>query len=259
MRPCACIRPAGVRVSAVETRLGSTSRGRLTTTYVAPRSLTASQIDALWAFFQGYADYERPPWEQSLQAADEVFLSRDPQGELRACGAVTVYQVPWQGRTYGLFFTGLVAIDPAYRGSGVIQRAGLRSYLRCRLRHPWMPLYWYFAAASVQSYLLMSRNFRDYWPRDGRPWPARERALVEDLTPRIYGAAWDATAGVLRGVIRYDEGAGRDRAITDPDVRFYQACNPDRDQGEALICLASLSWRNWLSILGRQVRRRFGR
>ncbi|HEX5126843.1 MAG TPA: hypothetical protein VFW00_08885, partial [Rhodocyclaceae bacterium] len=91
--------------------------------------------------------------------------------------SVDVFPMEFEGRKLAVIYTSHVLLHEAYRGHNLIQRVGFRSFLETRLRYPLRPIYWFFDTFSYKSYLLLPRNFRDYWPRFDRPTPAWEQAL----------------------------------------------------------------------------------
>ncbi len=232
-------------------------------TFLPPARLDTQARDEIWRFFSRFSTRERAVFDARLSASLEVFVGRLPDGRLVAFGVVDLLVARWRCRPHGLIHTNWAVIDPALRGQNLIQRAGFRSFVKYRLRHPSMRLYWLFGASTYKSYLLLARNFRDYWPRRGHAWPERERALVHDVMARAGGPGWDPSAGVIRrqGVSRYHEGVVDDdpAALADPDVAFYAAANPGQAEGDTLLCICPLDLPNWLAIARRVVSRRRAR
>ena len=76
----------------------------------------------------------------------------------------------------------------------------------------------------LNSYLAMARNFRDSYPRAGRPLSPRERAFVEQVLERN-GAVWNPLTGVIErgGASFYREGRVDQGGVdtSDPDIAFY--------------------------------------
>lgn len=233
---------------------------KLSTRYVAGRDLAPGTVAEIWELFTRFVERPRPAFERALAGMDEVFLTREARGgALVAFGAARLFTVEWEGRRYGIVYTGWAAIEPRYRGRNLVQKAGVHFTLRCRLRHPRMPLYWLFGASTYRSYLLMRHNFVDFWPHPTRPWPARELQLRRLAMEALADPNWDADAGVVRrfGTQRYRDGVVADdpSVLADPDIRFYAALNPRQAEGDTLICLAELSLRGWLRTAWRMLAR----
>jgi hypothetical protein len=223
-------------------------------------ALTDETLSELWAFTSRFVETDRQAWESKLHAHAEVILYRgQDSGAVVGMAAVDFHDVTHEGRRVHIIFTSSVLIDDLYRGRNLLQRAGLACFLRTRLRHPLAPIYWFFDTFSYKSYLLLAFNFAEFWPRPDQPLPRWERGLLETLARQWYGDGWDSTQGVV-----HHQGGKKLRAgvapisetdLAEPHIRFFHERNPRHQEGEVLVCLAPLSWRNWLSILGNSLRR----
>ncbi len=241
---------------------------QLRVTYQRAADLTADEREVIWNLFSRSVQRNRGDFEDKLARTGEVFLGRARDGSLVAFGAVDVIEVDVGHGTETLLYTNWAAIDPAHRGTNVIQRVGFRYFLRARLRHPLRPIYWLFTASTYTSYLLLVRNYRAYWPRREEDTPAHPRALLDAAMRRAEPSTWDASAGVLRrhGASRYREGVVDDEpAVLDhptlgPAVRYYRARNAGQGEGDSLACLCPLTAANWWYCLrvAAQRRRRSG-
>jgi hypothetical protein len=231
--------------------------------YRAPSQFTVAELDEIWQFFSRFVQRSREAFEAKLSRCEEVFLGRTTDGRLAAFGAIDALSIPANGEIHGVIVTHWTSLDPSVRGSNVIQRVGFRYYLRYRLRYPTRRIYWLFGASTYKSYLLLARNCKSYWPREGVDWPTRERSLVDAVMARSEDPGWDQERGVVRrfGASLYREGIVEDNAAASvPAIRFYGSLNPGQEQGDTLICICPLSMENWLSIgraaLGRSMRQR---
>src|SRR5207247_8984780 len=106
-----------------------------------------------------------------LCAFPAVAVARPRRGVMVCIAAIDVYRAGFRSETSTIIFTSSVVIDEPYRRHNVIQRIGLRFYLRARLNHAFRPIYWFFDTFSYKSYGLLPRNFVEYWPRYDRPPP----------------------------------------------------------------------------------------
>jgi hypothetical protein len=227
-------------------------RGLATLRYASPTDLTARERDGLWAFFSRFVRRDRDAFEAKLLASDEVFLGTAADGALVAFGAVDVLESHVLGAKHGVLMTNWAALDPSARGQNVLQRVGLRCFLRFRARHPLTPAYWMFTASTFKSYLVLARNCGSFWPRRDVAWPERELAIVRDVMARRGDPGWDPERGVVRrfGVSRYVDGVVADdpAALRNADVRFYAEQNPGQVEGDTLVCICPLDAANWLSV-----------
>ena len=223
---------------------------------VRTAELTPADWDELWQLTDTFYDTDRGYAQARLKEHQRTVLVR-PGADVRLEGtaSINVHHVVFQDRIVTAIYTTHVLLRPEVRGRNLIQKIGFRTYLGERLRHPWRPIWWFFDTFSYKSYLLLPRNFHDYWPRFDQPTPPREQALMHQLAARVHGPDWRPAQGI---VVR--SGRKRLRAETaplepgphdSPDLAFFARANPGHAQGDMLVCLCPLSASNWAHAAGR--------
>ena len=219
-------------------------------------SLTASDLNEIWAVTNRYVETDRSIYEQKLLDIPEVGLWRTRAGRLVGLVSLDVYRVEWEGRTSVVFFTSSVVIDEGFRGRNLVLRTGLRAFLREKLRRPWQPGYWFFDTFSYKSYLLLPHNLAEFWPRRERATPPGVARFIDSLARRRYGDAWSPATGVVRRSghkrLRPTTAPIESPRLSDPDVSFFEAANPGHRDGDMLVCLVPLSARNLLRAIARR-------
>lgn len=240
-----------------------TSANKPAVQLVATAALDAAARAELFEFCDRFSSRHRHRFEAQLAKDDTVFLVRARiTGHLVGFGTLSVYEVQHQGETATVIYTGWTMISHEFRRHGVIQRVGFAEFLRQRLRHPRRSIYWMMTSSTLNSYLVMARNFHDSFPRAGRTLSARERDFVEQVLQRN-GSAWNPATGVIErgGASFYREGRVDQGGVdaSDPDIAFYIGANPGQADGDSLVCLAPLTLRNFMHIARRQLARGKGR
>lgn len=233
------------------------------TVYLSPAALTPAVRDEVWTFFSQYVRRSREAFERALDGTQQVGLTRDAEGTLRAFLALTVHEAHVEGRRVSVIHTPWAVVDPSCRRKNLVQKAGARAWLRELLRHPGRRMYWMFGASTYVSYLILARNFATFWPRRGDRMPPFERAVSAEIMRQNGEENYDPRTGVVRrfGVSRYQEGVAADdpAALADPDVAFYAESNPGQTEGDTLVCLCPLTWRNWVALIRNLLRRKRNR
>ena len=225
--------------------------------YAPTSRMSGVELDALWSVYSSFFETERSAFEEALRRADEVLRYHDAaDGRLCGMGLLSTYAPSHGARPFRVLSTSAVCLEPAYRGLNGVHRAGLFRLFLERLRHPLSDVYWYFDTFSYKSYLLLSRNLAEYWPRRDRPTPAWERGVIDLLARRQGGEAWNQATGTIgpRGR-RLRPGIAELPENPDPDIRFFLERNPGHAAGERLPCLCPLNARNAAAIAWRAIRR----
>jgi len=227
--------------------------GGVTIDIVPTATLAAPTWDEIWRLTETFYDTDRGFVEERLKEHQRVVLFRS-QGERALVGmaSVDVYPVLFQGHRLAVIYTSHVLVREQYRGHNLIQRVGFRTFLEVRLRFPLRPIYWFFDTFSYKSYLLLPRNFREFWPRFDRPTPERERALMHQLAVQVHGSAWRPAQGIVvrsgQKRLRPETAPLEEKLAASPDVEFFARVNPGHAEGDMLVCLCPLNAANWLSI-----------
>ena len=141
----------------------------LATIEVLPTADPDLPWDEMWAFMERFYEAERGYVENLIRHHASVALYRSPgDGRLVGLTALDVYPTVFEMRKSIVIFTSHVMLNEAFRGHNLIQRLGWQTFLAERKRNLLVPIYWFYDTFSYKSYLLLPRNFRDFWPRRDR-------------------------------------------------------------------------------------------
>jgi hypothetical protein len=224
---------------------------KVSTSVLPTRTLTSSMWDEIWMLTAEFYDVERAYAEAELRKRQSVALIR-MNGALLGMASIDIYPARIQRRRIAVIATTHVLLRENWRGRNLLQRLGFRTYLATRLRYPLRPIYWFFETFSYKSYLLLPRNFVEYWPRHEQPTPEAAAALIDELASRTYGPAWRPARGIA---VRSGRQRLREHASpiapgldAEPEVEFFARTNPGHAEGDMLVCLCPLTLRNWLSV-----------
>ena len=232
---------------------------RTTIEYVPVAALSPAQWDEAWRFAERFTDTVRAVFEASVREKKEaVFLRERGSRRLVGMGTVDVYTVDHAGERRIVIYPGNTLLDPDVRGANIVQRVGVRCFLRERLRHPRRPIYLFYDTFSYKSYVMLPRNFAEFWPRRDRPMPPDVAAFLDALGRQRYGERWDPSRRLCRrGERRLKAGVATATAadLADPDIRFYVDANPGYTEGDMLAVLAPLHAGNWRAVVRNALRR----
>lgn len=220
--------------------------------------------DAMWTLFDSiYADVDRGRFDQDLAEKQHVILLFDEGNEsIRGFSTLHVYRRAIEGRDVIVVYSGDTVIAPGYWGQRALHSAFVKFVTTCKARHPFVPLYWFLISKGYKTYLLLSRNFPEYWPRRDIPTPAWPAAVLNTLAKEKFGSQFVPE----RGVVQFDRPMGRLRTgiapiesemLQDPDVRFFIEKNPGHEAGEELCCLGRLGVQQGVFYMSRLLQRTF--
>ena len=232
---------------------------RVLTSVCSTGAITPAEWDDIWALTSEFFDVERNYAEAELRKRQSIATFR-MNGALLGMAAIDIQAAEFRGRSLAVISTAHVLIRENWRGRNLIQKLGIRMFLRARLRFPLRPIYWFFDTFSYKSYLLLPRNFHTYWPRHDQPTPEPRAALIDQLATREYGPAWRPARGIA---VRSGQKRLREttaplelRTDADPSLEFFARMNPGHAEGDMLVCLCPLTLSNLLSVARKALERR---
>ncbi|MCA9774194.1 MAG: hypothetical protein KC466_17385, partial [Myxococcales bacterium] len=235
-------------------RARAAERPRLTSKIVPVRDLDPRLHDEMWAVFSRYYEgVTRESFEKDLAPKDHVILLFDAErGSVQGFSTLQVTVTEVRGRRVVSLFSGDTIVDAAYWGQNALQKAFYRYIVRTKFAHPFTPVYWFLISKGYKTYLLLSRNYRVYWPRHDRPTPAWETAVLDRLAGERFGDDWRPELGIIRfsqcntrlhaGVAPVDA-----EILAYPDIRFFVERNPGHCDGDELACLGLIDFRLFIS------------
>lgn len=239
--------------------------GRLRASTVPVAAVSVTERERMWELFSRiyeHVDHER--FLADLEDKDHVFILRDG-AHLAGFSTVQVQPVQVQGRSIVSIYSGDTVIEPAYHGQSALQWAFFRYIAATKLRHPHRLVVWFLISKGYKTYLLLTRNFPDHWPRRDQPLPAWAQELIDTLASQRFGEAYDPATLVLRmhgehGWLRPEVAPTLGQG--DPDIRFFEQANPGHAQGDELCCIGLVNARLVLSyppkLVGSLLRKRQG-
>jgi hypothetical protein len=225
---------------------------------IASDRVSAPVWDEIWVLTRTFFETERHHAEQKLKRRQRIVLFRAVPGrELIGIASIDIYPVLFHGRKLVAIHTSHVLLLETYRGRNLLQRVGFSTFWEVRMRYPLHRIYWFFDTFSYKSYLLLPRNFREYWPRHEHATPAWELGLMDYLATLIHRSAWRAERGIVvrSGQKRLQPDAAPLHDAQSPELAFFEHMNPGHAEGDMLVCLCPLTLSNWLHAARKAVQR----
>ncbi|HTE41812.1 MAG TPA: hypothetical protein VK629_13355 [Steroidobacteraceae bacterium] len=226
---------------------------RVTIEVLPTAAVTPALWNHVWSITREFFDTDRDFSETKLKEYQSIALFWT-HGDRKLIGtaSIDVYPVSFRKRRLVVIYTTHVLLREEYRGHNLLQRLGLRTFLKTRLRFPFSSIYWFFDTFSYKSYLLLPRNFRKFWPRLEHKTPDRERDLINQLATKTYGESWRPQFGIVtrsgKKRLKPDVAPLNRNVPLTPELRFFSTTNPGHAEGDMLVCLCPLTLANWFSV-----------
>ncbi|HEX2544553.1 MAG TPA: hypothetical protein VHL79_06730, partial [Ramlibacter sp.] len=112
--------------------------------------------DEIWQLTCRFYQTEREWVEAKLKANQQFALFRDDADDsLIGMAAIHTEPLEFHGQRLLVIFTSHAIIDERYRGQNLVQRAGVKTYLRSFLRYPLHRKLWAYDTFSYKSYWML--------------------------------------------------------------------------------------------------------
>jgi hypothetical protein len=223
---------------------------------ISRRELPADRRAAMYALLVAHFEGVTPEqFAADLEAIRDVIILE--RGEhLVGFTTLLAYESEYAGEPVSVIYSGDTIVAPEAWHSPVLARAWIAAVNRIRHDFPHGRYYWLLLTSGFRTYRFLPVFWREFFPTHARATPDEAHGLLRHLAQERFGAAFDATAGIVRfpRPQRLRPGlagvpAGRD---ADPHVRFFLERNPGYRDGDELVCLAELAATN-LTAAGRRM------
>ncbi len=232
--------------------------GRLVGSTTRVVNLDGKTRAAMWHLFQQYYDsVSEKRFDADLDDKTAVTLLRDSGDDsLQGFSTLVTWDRIVEKRSVRVVFSGDTIINEDYWGQTALQREFLKYIMGEALRRPLTPTYWYLLTKGYKTYLLLSRNFPEHWPRHESPTPSWQQALIAQVASEHWPQQWRQERGILEfkdcvGKLGTEVAPIRQDMLKRPDLRFFLEQNSGHAQGDELCCVGRVNLRLWSSYMSR--------
>jgi hypothetical protein len=228
----------------------------LSTRYQKVDTLSVMDITRMHALFEAnYAFSPLSTFISDLEKKDGAFIVRKKATqEIVGFSTLGIYTFELGGKKAKGLFSGDTIIDRAYWGTRSLQKAAVRKMVWEAFKSPLTPQYWMLISKGYKTFLILSRNFKDYYPRRDAHDPQ-----LQDLVVEYCDAMFPGKLNRDSMVLDFGDGANclKDHVAaitpemrTDPDIAFFEKRNPDWQRGTELPCIAKADALTCLKFIG---------
>jgi len=218
-------------------------QSKVYTKYHKVNQISVKQISDMFKVFSRY--YENTSMEQfvtDMNKKSGVFIIRRKSDQhIVGFSTMGIYHMDVDGKRVRGIFSGDTILEKEYWGNRSMNMAFTKRLLWEAIKDPLTPQYWFLISKGYKTFLLLSRNFPDYYPHPKRENPHLKR-IVETYCDELFLGYLNRDRMVLDFGEDYNCLKQNVTPITNEqrqegDIAFFEKCNPDWERGTELPCV----------------------
>lgn len=234
--------------------MSSTAKKEKVSTFFRPiKSVTVSNIKQMYDIYASY--YENTSLDIFLNDLSKksgvILVTRKSDDKIVGFSTQTFFDITVDGKRVRGIFSGDTIIEQAYWGNNALANTFYRRLIIERIKRPFTPFYWFLISKGYKTYLLMTNNFYNYYPKvDGNRGGRNERYhnITQAYCEALFPEAFDKEAMLLDFGQEYVRLKGDVADITpelkaaSPHIAFFEKVNPSWRRGTEVPCLAACDY-----------------
>jgi hypothetical protein len=214
----------------------------------------------MWALFSRY--YEGTS-EKIFRSDLEkkwlvIMLYEKGTATLKGFSTQALSELTVDGEKMRILYSGDTVIDEAFWGSGTLQIAFSLLMLKLKLKRPWGKLNWFLITKGYKTYLLLSNNFKDFWPRFDQKTPEHVDHILSTYAQLYFGKSYHRAKGLLifsgeHEHLKKGVAPIREKDLKNPHIRYFLERNPGWEKGDELVCLGEFDLGLPLRVLKKKI------
>ncbi len=217
---------------------------RTYTRYHALKDITVQDIRAMFKVFCRY--YENTSMDQFLSDLSKkngaFVIRRKADDAIVGFSSLGVYKMEVDGKKVRGIFSGDTILEKEYWGHRAMNAAFVKRVVWEALKDPFTPQYWFLISKGYKTFLLLTRNFPDYYPH-----PQRENDHMKHIVESYCRQLFPGYLDPAKMVLDFGEGYNCLKNHVTPisaelrkeaDIAFFEQCNPEWERGCELPCVA---------------------
>ncbi len=218
-------------------------------TSTVPRTqLSPEQKDRMFYIMSlYYSGVDRSQFESDLSEKQDVILLLDKDKVIQGFSTILVKKVKTPALSYIAIYSGDTVLTQEYWGQGDLAFAFGKYLIATRIKNPRQEIYWFLISKGYKTYLLMTNNFLEHWPRYEKGTPKDIKSLMDDFYTERFFEKYNPKTGIM--VPDKSKSQAIKHAVADidaevlkkPRVHFFNQNNPGWVDGEELCCVARVT------------------
>lgn len=238
--------------------MSSSARKEKVSTFFRPiKAITVTHIKQMYELYAAF--YENTSLDIFLSDLSKksgvILVTRKSDDRIVGFSTQTFFDLKVDGQRVRGIFSGDTIIEPAYWGNNALANTFYRRLIIERIKRPFVPFYWFLISKGYKTYLLMTNNFYNYYPKvDGNRGGRNDRYhnITQAYCEQLFPEAFDKDHMLLDFGDSYVRLKGDVAEIT-PELKsanrhiaFFEQVNPSWRRGTEVPCLAACDYESLL-------------
>lgn len=232
---------------------------RIYTRYQPLDKITVQDIRAMFKVFCRY--YENTSLEQFMadlgKKAGAFIIRRKADDAIVGFSTLGIYPMEVDGRRIRGIFSGDTILEKEYWGHRAMNAAFVKRVLWEAIKDPFTPQYWFLISKGYKTFLLLTRNFPQYYPHPERETPHLKH-IVEAYCDKLFPGKLDRQSMLLDFGDGYNCLKNNITPISDEqreeaDIAFFEQRNPTWERGTELPCAGRADLVTFFQVIGPQI------
>jgi hypothetical protein len=217
------------------------------TAIISVNDLKSAQISRMYEIMVFYYDHiVLDQFQKDLLEKDSVILLSDKNECIQGFSTLLSRDLELNGQKILCLYSGDTVLDSAYWGNGALGIAFGRYLLSMKIKNLSRPVYWFLISKGYKTYLLMTNNFPEHFPRFERPTPEPIQKLMDAFYRKKFDKRYNSQAGLIEP---QGEACALKLSVADidrqllnvPRIHFFAEKNPNWQHGTELACIAKVT------------------
>lgn len=225
------------------------------TVVLKPNNLTEAQKVEMWNVYQKYYHYSKESFMERIPKNTHYSFYYDGNKLIGFTG-LRINHLKVEGKKRLLMYFGQTVVEQAYRGNSLIQTTGFKLCLKYFKEILSRQAYFWADALTYRAYLVFAKTLENFYPARAEATPSSTQNLMDHIGNLHYGDTYDLTTGTIIKSEKFVNDmsvAINAKAMEDPDIAFYAQANPTSNEGNGLLVMAPVNWKNLKKIVGRAI------
>ena len=234
-------------------------KSKIYTRYHPLDHIAVQDVREMFKVFCRY--YENTSLEQFIsdlnRKSGAFIIRRKIDDAIVGFSTMGIYHMEVDGKKIRGIFSGDTILEKEYWGNRAMNAAFVKRLVWEAIKDPFTPQYWFLISKGYKTFLLLTRNFPDYYPHPERENPHMKH-IVEAYCDKLFPGK------LIRDEMVLDFGEGSNCLKSDvtpisaaqrqeTDIAFFEQRNPQWERGTELPCVGRADLVTFFQVIAPQV------